>query len=433
MDQNSNNEVSSAVERLLSGALDKVKARTRETEKAHLEAMAKFKNQAQAKAKAHAEQTANINLSTKIDGLLADALTKQKARLEDEFAETVAQLKAQGEKKAKKHADEIAKVKADAEHTVAEQNAQARAATEEAVAQIKAEAEQTIAEEKSKAQAEAEQAKAQAEEKAKTFVDTAGKIKSEAEQAIQSVRAEAEETIAKVKVQARHAVAKVRVQTRSNTAAGGAVPGQHVTAVGHAQGQPVSQAIARMAQSAASLPGQTHMPQPQEYAGGLSAICANDIMQKETVWANPDDTVQQALDKMQQSQTGYLMVGRDNMLEGIVSKSDLTGAISPYLRPMFAKWRRPLDDATLQIRIKWIMSRPVHTIRSDTPVLTIMSHMQQFNVLCLPVVDAQGKVQGAVAEANIFKTLLKLKNSANIPATPGTAAQQAHQPQPAGV
>ncbi len=432
MDQNSNNEVSSAVERLLNGAIDKVKARTRETEKAHLEAMAKFKNQAQAQAKAYAEQAANINLSTKIDGLLADALAKQKARLKAGFAETMAQVKAQAEKKAGEYADEITKVKADAEQTIAQQNAQAQTATEEAIAQIKAEAERTIAEEKSKAQAEAAQAKAEAEEKAKTFVDTANGIKAEAEQAIQNVRAEAEETIAKVKVQARHAVAKVRVHARSSTAAG-AVPGQPVMAVGSGQGQPISAAIARMAQSPANLPGERHMPPTKEYASGLSAMCAADIMQKETVWANSDDSVQQALDKMQQNQASHLMVGRDNMLEGIVSKSDLTGAISPYLRPMFAKWRRPLDDATLQIRIKWIMSRPVHTIRPDTPVLTIMNHMREFNVLCLPVVDAQGKVQGAVLEASIFKTLLKLKNSANIPAPPDVAAQQAHQPQPAGV
>ncbi|HUV41885.1 MAG TPA: CBS domain-containing protein [Sedimentisphaerales bacterium] len=429
MDQDSNNEVSSAVERLLSGAIDKVKARAQETEKAHLEAVAKFKTQAQAQAKAHAEQVANINLSTKIDGLLADALAKQKARLKAEFAETTAQASAQAEEKAREYADEITKVRADSEQTIAQQNAQAKAAAEEAIAQIKAETERTIAEEKSKAQAETAQAKAEVEEKAKAFIDTANGIKAEAEQAIQMVKAEAEETIAKVRVQARHAVAKVRAHARSSTA-GGVVPGQPVMAVGSAQGQPVSAAIARMGQSPANLPGEHPMTPAKEYAGGLSAMCAADVMQKETVWANPDDSVQQALDKLQQNQASYLMVGRDNMLEGIVSKSDLTGAISPYLRPMFAKWRRPLDDATLQIRIKWIMSRPVHTIRPDTPVLTIMNHMRQFNVLCLPVVDAQGKVQGAVLETSIFKTLLKLKNSAALPASAHAAAQQ---PQPAGV
>ncbi|MHC4112836.1 MAG: CBS domain-containing protein, partial [Planctomycetota bacterium] len=94
--------------------------------------------------------------------------------------------------------------------------------------------------------------------------------------------------------------------------------------------------------------------------------------------------------------------------------SNITGALSPYLRPVFAKWRRPLDDATLQIRIKWIMSRPVHTVKPETPLANVMENMCRFGVLCLPVVDQQGKMQGLVTEAGIFKVLLGLKSSPGI-------------------
>jgi len=160
-----------------------------------------------------------------------------------------------------------------------------------------------------------------------------------------------------------------------------------------------------MAQSSAVPPGEQSLT--------TLALCAKDIMQKVIVWGSPDDSVQQTFAKMQQYDTGYMMVGQDGVLEGIVSKTDLTGAISPYLRPIFAKWRRPLDDATLQIRIKWIMSRPVRTIKPETSLETIMENMRQLGVLCLPVVDQQGKVQGLVAEVNIFKALLKLKSSTN--------------------
>jgi len=142
-------------------------------------------------------------------------------------------------------------------------------------------------------------------------------------------------------------------------------------------------------------------------------------MQKELVWGSPDDSVQQTFAKIQQHDAGYMMVGQDGALEGIVSKSDLTGAISPYLRPLFAKWRTPLDDATLQIRIKWIMSRPVHIVSPQTSLDAIMRRMYQFRRLYLPVVDQQGKVQGLVTEANIFKALLKLKNRLNISTSGG--------------
>jgi len=130
-------------------------------------------------------------------------------------------------------------------------------------------------------------------------------------------------------------------------------------------------------------------------------------MQNKVTWASPDNSLQQALAKMQQTDAGYIMIGRNGVLEGIVSKSDITRAISPYLQPIFAKWRRPLDDATLKIRIKWIMSRPVHTIKPETSLAAIMEHMSQFRGRCLPVMDEQGNVQGLVTAFDIFQTLLQ--------------------------
>ena len=133
---------------------------------------------------------------------------------------------------------------------------------------------------------------------------------------------------------------------------------------------------------------------------------AQDIMQKEVVWASTEDNVQQALTKMQQADVGYMMVGTDGTLEGIVSKSDITGTISVYLKPMFAKWRRPIDDATLQVKIKWIMTRPIRTIKLDTSITKIMETMRQFGIRCLPVVDQQGKVTGLVTVFDIFEALM---------------------------
>jgi len=159
----------------------------------------------------------------------------------------------------------------------------------------------------------------------------------------------------------------------------------------------VSETIQEMTQSRAVLPG--------ESAHVSSAISAEDIMQKDVVWGNPDDSVQQAITKMQEHDAGYLMVGIDGALEGIVSNSNIAGALSPYLRPVFAKWHRPLDDATLQIRIKWIMSRPVRTVKPETSLVTIIGNMCQFGQRAFPVVDQQGKVQGLVTAFDIFKVL----------------------------
>jgi CBS domain-containing protein len=124
------------------------------------------------------------------------------------------------------------------------------------------------------------------------------------------------------------------------------------------------------------------------------------------------------------------MIGRNGALEGIVSKSDIKRAMSPYLLPIFAKWRRPLDDATLKIRIKWIMSRPVRTIKPETSLAAIMEYMSQFRGRCMPVTDEAGKVHGLVTAFDIFQALLK--RSSNTPDEEQTAEALVESASPAG-
>jgi CBS-domain-containing membrane protein len=166
-----------------------------------------------------------------------------------------------------------------------------------------------------------------------------------------------------------------------------------------------------MTHSSAVLPGEpTPSVEAEELplsSDALLALCAKDIMQKNVIWGDPDDSVQKALAKIQQCDAGYMMIGRGKIPEGVVSKSDLTGALSPYLRPTFAKWRRPMDDATLQIKLKWVMSRPICTVTPETSLQAMMEHIYKAGRLCLPVVDKQDKVQGLVTVFDIFKVLLK--------------------------
>ncbi len=178
----------------------------------------------------------------------------------------------------------------------------------------------------------------------------------------------------------------------------------------------IFEAIRKITQSPAILPGQSAMAKNEipGVTGDLFDISANDIMQNKVTWASPDDSMQQALAKMKQTDAGYIMIGQNGALEGIVSKSDITRAMSPYLQPIFTKWRRPLDDATLKIRIKWIMSRPVRTIKPETSLAAIMEYMSQFRGRCLPVTDEAGNVHGLVTAFDIFQALLK--SGSNIPA-----------------
>ncbi len=246
--------------------------------------------------------------------------------------------------------------------------------------------------------------KAEAEEKASDEKEST--VKEEAEAEAGEKASDEKESVAKEEAEA---AAETKSHDADTDVPDNVVQQEEAKTIESAETkeQPVSETIQRMAQSPAGLPG--------EHTLISLAICAKDIMQKNVVWGNPDDSVQQALTKMQQADSGYMMIGTNGTLEGIVSRSDITGAISPYLRPIFSKWRRPLDDATLNIKTKWVMSRPVRTIKPETSLAAIMENMRQFGGRCLPVVDRQDKVQGLVTVFDIFKALLK--SNSNISTT----------------
>ena len=145
----------------------------------------------------------------------------------------------------------------------------------------------------------------------------------------------------------------------------------------------------------------------------LLSISAREIMTTDVVWCDPDDAVQKVIAAMQEHNAGYVLVGRDGALEGLVSNSNILGAVSPYLRPTFAKWRRPEDDATLGIKIKWVMSRPVRTVKPDVSLATVIESMRRYGGRCLPVVDGQGQVLGIITVFDILLRVLEIDGSSS--------------------
>jgi len=383
-------------------------------------------------AKVRAEEKLRVEAELK-------AMAGEKARIESENIAR-AEEKARIEMEARAAAEELARAEADA-RARAEKEARIE---EETRAQIGAE-ERTRAAAAAKEAAKAEkiaEKKAQAEMKAKAKAEA----KAEAEE---KVKAEAKAR-AEIFMAARLAETK---ETRDEPKAAVVTIGSSIESVWkkckeklptllprtleeppkedketEGKRQAVSEAICKTVQSAAIASVEMALPFIAKELHGkdgsaVSKICAKDIMQTDIVWGSAEYSVQQAIEAMQRHDTNYMVVGRNGVVEGIVSKSDLSGAISPYLRPEFAKWRRPLDDATLQIRIKWIMSRQVHTIKPETPLTVVMEDMRRLGRRAMPVADRQGKVQGLVTVFDIFKALLK-NNSQEAAATPQTQSSE---------
>lgn len=133
---------------------------------------------------------------------------------------------------------------------------------------------------------------------------------------------------------------------------------------------------------------------------------ALDIMNSDIKWCDPGCTVEKAMEQMQQTRADYLLVGSEQKTQGIVALSDLSSALSIYLRPMFAKWKRQLDEATLRIKVQAIMSKPVRCILPDTPLDVVAEKIVRLGG-CLVVMDTNGKTLGIVTSKDFITRLLR--------------------------
>jgi CBS domain-containing protein len=150
---------------------------------------------------------------------------------------------------------------------------------------------------------------------------------------------------------------------------------------------------------------------PPQFDAAILNVPARDLMDAQPVWGDPEDSIQNAILLMQQQHTGYLLMGKGGQLEGILSLSNVNAAVSPYTRKEFARHRRPQDEATFQIRAKWFMSSPVHTIASDTPAWAVMDAMCRHAVRSLVVLDSHQKTTGLITVFDIFRKLIATETS----------------------
>jgi len=182
--------------------------------------------------------------------------------------------------------------------------------------------------------------------------------------------------------------------------------------VGTAEGGPTAAArtLAGPRDSAFPNPCDVGPNPPSADPATTDLLCtpAAEIMQRNVVWGRPDDSVQDVIARMEQHNARYVLVGHHEVLEGLVSGSNILTAVSLYLRPMFAKYRRSEDKATLAVKVKWIMSCPVRTVRSDTTLARMMEMICRHGGHCLPVVSEEGRIQGIVT---IFDILARVRSA----------------------
>jgi acetoin utilization protein AcuB len=131
-----------------------------------------------------------------------------------------------------------------------------------------------------------------------------------------------------------------------------------------------------------------------------------DHMVSPAVTVAPDLPFQEALKLIQESRLRRLpVVDKNGKLIGIVSERDLLYA-SPSPATTLSVWE--MTYVLSKIKVEELMTKEVITTTPDTPIEDAASLMVEKKVGSLPVIDADNKPVGIIADKDIFSILVEM-------------------------
>ena len=115
-----------------------------------------------------------------------------------------------------------------------------------------------------------------------------------------------------------------------------------------------------------------------------------DVMDRELVSLDSDQTALEAAKAMTQAHHGFALVRRDGAPWGIVTEWDLLAKVMSSGR----------DPGT--VRLGEIATAPLVTCQVDTPLTEVIQAMADRGVRRMLVTDARGQVQGALTSRAVL-------------------------------
>ncbi|MDH5564915.1 MAG: CBS domain-containing protein [Nitrospirota bacterium] len=128
------------------------------------------------------------------------------------------------------------------------------------------------------------------------------------------------------------------------------------------------------------------------------------IMTSRVVTIEMDDSLQVIQEVFRKVKFHHLVVVDEGKIVGIISDRDFFKAISPFVNTISETNR---DRATLEKRAHQIMSRNPHTVLKTCLIEHAALMMLKRGVSCLPVINADGMVEGILTWKDLFKAFLR--------------------------
>jgi len=145
-----------------------------------------------------------------------------------------------------------------------------------------------------------------------------------------------------------------------------------------------------------------------------------DLMSRNAVTARADTPFEKIWELIFEKRvSGIPIVGKLNLLMGIISEEDLIEKLYPsYADYLFDPQSRDFEQMEDKIadvsgiKAKHLMSKNVYTTIEDAPIMKAASSMLVYKVSCLPVVKEKGRnkyVVGIICKGDIFSQLFTSK------------------------
>ncbi len=133
-----------------------------------------------------------------------------------------------------------------------------------------------------------------------------------------------------------------------------------------------------------------------------------NFMTKEVITIKPKTTVEKALKIMKESKFHHLPVLDDGNIEGIVTERDLLHVIS-YWNETSEESEK--DRATLDVKVKKIMTRDVITISENDNIEKALDIMLKKSVGSILVIGEKNKLIGIITITDMLKALKNIINA----------------------
>jgi CBS domain-containing protein len=130
----------------------------------------------------------------------------------------------------------------------------------------------------------------------------------------------------------------------------------------------------------------------------------SDIMTREVVSVDEDDSLQNLLESMRALRFRHLPVTDADRLIGLITERDLLRASSSDLLPHGASQSRELFE---RFRVRDVMVRDVVVVHPETSVLVAAQRLREKRLGCLPVVDSNNVLVGILTTSDCIGALAR--------------------------